>query len=96
MTDGVFMPTTLPTVVGPELRDNYANFFVHFGMDVKFTIDEVVVANDSVAYALTRSNGVQAHLDDGGSSPESNREVFILGKESDKWKFARYLFNKPQ
>lgn len=93
-SDGVFMPTTLPTVVGLALEDNYANFFAHFGMAIVFTIDEII-SHGSFAYALTRSNGMQTHRDDGTVSPESNRELFIFTENTEGWKIARYIFNKP-
>ncbi|MBV9312632.1 MAG: nuclear transport factor 2 family protein, partial [Pseudonocardia sp.] len=56
--DGVFMPTTLPTAVGAELKEAYERTFAAIHLDVRFTIDELVVA-DSLAYALTRGNGTQ-------------------------------------
>jgi len=93
--DAVFMPTNLPTVTGAALRGWYAKFFEAIKMDVTFTIDEVV-ASGTVAYALTRSHGTQTVLANGAASPESNREVFIFGREDGAWKITRYLFNKPQ
>jgi uncharacterized protein (TIGR02246 family) len=92
--DAMFMPTTLPTVTGGALRGWYAKFFEAIKMDVTFTIDEVVVSG-SVAYALTRSQGTQTVLARGAASPESNREVFIFGREDGAWKISRYMFNKP-
>ena len=59
-----------------------------------FTIDELVVASDDIAYALTRSNGTQTVLAVGTQSAESNREVFVFRKENGEWKIARYMFNK--
>jgi uncharacterized protein (TIGR02246 family) len=93
--DGVFMPTTLPTVSGAAMERGYAALFAAIRLDVVFDVDELVVANESVAYALTRSNGTQTVLAGGGQTPESNREVFIFGVEEGAWKIARYLFNKP-
>jgi uncharacterized protein (TIGR02246 family) len=93
--DATLMPTALPTVTGAALRGWYAKFFEATKMDVNFTIDEVV-ASGTVAYALTRSQGTQTVLAKGTASPESNREVFVFGREDGAWKIARYLFNKPQ
>jgi uncharacterized protein (TIGR02246 family) len=92
--DAVFMPTTLPTVTGAALRGWYAKFFQASKMDVTFAIDEVV-ASGPVAYALTRSQGTQTVPAKGTASPESNREVFIFGREDGAWKISRYMFNKP-
>lgn len=94
--DGMFMPTTLPTAVGPELTGAYSETFEKIRLAVQFTVDEVVVASDDVAYALTRSNGEQTILATGEVSAESNREVFIFGRQRGAWKIRRYLFNKPR
>ena len=93
--DGVFMPTRLPTISGDGLRDGYEGIFANIRLTVTFTIDELVVASDSVAYALTRSNGTQTVSTTGAESAESNREVFIFAREDGSWKISRYLFNKP-
>jgi ketosteroid isomerase-like protein len=90
------MPTTLPTVRGADIRDNYADFFRRVRMDVTFTIDEIVVASATLAYAMTRSQGKQTVLARGTASPELNREIYILRNEDGAWKFARYMFNKPE
>jgi uncharacterized protein (TIGR02246 family) len=94
-SDGVFMPTTLPTISGESLRDGYAGIFASIRLSVTFAIDELVVASDSVAYALTRSTGTQVVNATGAESAESNREAFIFGREDGSWKISRYLFNKP-
>ena len=95
-SDGVFMPTTLPTASGADLQDAYARTFEAVRLRVEFTIDELAVASDDVAYALTRSNGTQTVLATGSDSAESNREVFIFRRQDGAWKISRYLFNKPQ
>ena len=94
-SDGVFMPTTLPAISGDGLRDGYAGIFGTIQLSVTFTIDELVAASDSVAYALTRSNGTQVVNATSAESAESNREVFIFAREDGSWKIGRYIFNKP-
>lgn len=94
--DGVFMATTLPTASGEELHDAYVRTFAAIRLRVEFIIDELVVASDDVAYALTRSTGTQTTLATGGESAESNREVFVFGRQNNEWRISRYLFNKPQ
>lgn len=74
----------------------YRGIFGAIKLDVEFTIDELVVASEDLAYALTRSKGTQTVLAAGTSGPESNREVFVLRRESGAWKIARYMFNKAQ
>ena len=93
--DGVFMPTTLPTVTGANIADGYRQIFGAIRLNATFTIDELVVTGDDTAYALTRSNGTQTVLATGDESPESNREIFLFYRtDSDGWKIARYMFNK--
>ncbi|MDT7735648.1 MAG: hypothetical protein QOE12_2822 [Mycobacterium sp.] len=93
--DGVFMPTGLPTAAGPHLAQAYAQTFAAIHLDVSFTIDELAIASDTVAYALTRSNGTQTTRDTGQRSSESNREMFVFHRADGDWKIARYIFNKP-
>lgn len=95
-SDGIFMPTTLPTATTENMREAYAQIFSVIRLNVTFTIDELVVASDEIAYALTRSNGTQTVLASGVKSAESNREVFIFRNENGMWKIARYMFNKPE
>jgi uncharacterized protein (TIGR02246 family) len=94
--DGVFMPTTQPTANASTMRAAYDGIFRVIHLAVTFTIDELVVASDDVAYALTRSNGIQTVLATDTRSAESNREVFIFRKEDGAWKIARYMFNKSE
>ncbi|GAB5905260.1 MULTISPECIES: YybH family protein [Mycobacteroides] len=93
---GVFMPTAQPTATGDGLREAYEQIFSAIRLNVTFTIDELVIASDDIAYALTRSKGTQTVLADGTRSTESNREVFVLHKEDGAWKIARYMFNKSE
>ena len=95
--DGVFMPTTLPTVTGVDMADGYRRIFDAIRLDVTFTIDELVVTSDETAHALTRSNGTQTVLSTGDESAESNREIFLFQRtNTDGWKISRYMFNKPE
>lgn len=95
--DGVFMPTTLPTVTGADMADGYRRIFDAIRLDVTFTIDELVVTSDETAHGLTRSNGTQTVLSTGDESAESNREIFLFQRtNTDGWKISRYMFNKPE
>ena len=94
--DALMMAAGQATVAGPDLLAAYTAGFEVFRMNVTFTIDEIVVAGDSLAYALTRSEGHQTILAEGAQHPESNREVFIFGVEGGEWKIKRYLFNQPR
>ncbi len=92
--DGIFMPTTLPTAAGKELRTAYANIFAAIRLKVTFSVDELAIAGNDTAYALTRSNGEVTILDTGSTNPEANREMFIFRRDAGRWKIARYMFNK--
>ncbi|MGI9614491.1 MAG: YybH family protein [Acidimicrobiales bacterium] len=95
--DGVFMPTTLPTVIGADMANGYRQIFDAIRLNVTFTIDELTVTSDATAYALTRSNGTQTVLVTGEESAESNREIFLFGRtDTDGWKISHYMFNKPE
>lgn len=94
--DALMMAAAQPTVAGPDLLDAYRAGFHAFRMEVEFAVDELIVADHSMAYALTRSTGHQIIFATGARNPESNREVFIFGIEDGAWKIRRYLFNTPQ
>jgi uncharacterized protein (TIGR02246 family) len=97
VADGIFMPTTLPTVTGSGMADGYRQIFEAIRLNVTFTIDELAVTSEDTAYALTRSDGTQTVLATADESPESNREIFLFQRtETDDWKIARYMFNKPR
>ena len=95
-SDGMFMPTTLPTAQGRNMKDAYEKTFEAIGLEVTFTIDELIVASKELAYALTRSNGTQTIRATGRETVESNREIFIFRRSNGSWKIARYMFNKPE
>jgi ketosteroid isomerase-like protein len=90
------MPTGQPTVTAGGIRQAYEGIFGVIHLEVTFSIDEIVVAGDDLAYAMTRSNGIQTVLAADTQSAESNREVFIFRNEGGAWKIARYMFNKPE
>jgi len=95
--DGVFMPTTLPTVTGAEMAKGYAQIFDTIHLNVAFTIDELAVTSADTAYALTRSKGTVKVLASNDEAAETNRELFLFERtDADGWKIARYMFNKPE
>lgn len=94
--DGVFMPTTFPTAKGIEqLKESYGNVFKTIKLNVKFTIEEIVIRDD-VAFAQTSSKGTTLIHANGQTVPEENREFFFLVKENNEWKISRYMFNKAK
>lgn len=94
--DGVFMPTTFPTAKGTEqLKESYGNVFKAIKLNVKFTIEEIVIRDD-VAFAQTSSKGTTLIHANGQIVTEENREFFFLVKENKEWKISRYMFNKAK
>ena len=93
-SDGIFMPTTLPTAAGDQMKAAYGHVFGAIRLNVTFSVDELVVTSEDSAYALTRSTGEQTILATGAKSAEANREIFIVRRDTNGWKIARYMFNK--
>ena len=94
--DGIFLPTTLPTAAGPDMEQAYEHVFGAIRLNVTFTIDELTVASDDIAYALTRSDGTQTVLATNAETAEANREIFVFHRVDGNWKIARYMFNKAE
>ncbi len=46
------------------------------------------------AFVRAISRGEVTFFAEGVTLPEENRELFVLKKTGDKWKIARYMFNK--
>ena len=95
--DGVFMPTTLPTVTGADMAKGYGQIFDTIRLNVAFTIDELVVTSADTAYALTRSKGTVTVLATNEQAAEANRELFLFERtDADGWRISRYMFNKSE
>lgn len=95
-TDGVFMPAKFPTATGTrQLITAYENVFSAIQLHVTVTIEEVIVKDD-IAFARTLSTGTTRIHATGETVPEENREFFLLRKEMNEWKIARYMFNQPK
>ena len=77
-SNGIFMPTTLPTATGAELQNSYQQIFANIKLDIKFSIDEIVVTGENAAYGLTQSAGTVTVLANGAVVPEANRELFVF------------------
>jgi uncharacterized protein (TIGR02246 family) len=95
-TDGVFMPTKFPTAIGTEqLIKAYENVFNAIQLNVTVKIEEMIIRDD-IAFTRTLSNGTTLIRTTGETTPEENREFFLLRKENGEWKIARYMFNQPK
>lgn len=94
--DGVFMPTKFPTASGTDqLVVAYGNVFKAIQLNVTVKIDEIIIRDD-IAFARTLSNGTTLIHATGETTPEENREFFLLRKDNGEWKIARYMFNQPK
>ena len=95
-TNGVFMPSNAPTSVGQDqVKGAYDFVFNSIQLKIEFFIDEIEVHGD-IAFARTSSKGSTLIHATGETVPEENRELFVLQKENEHWKIARYMFNKTK
>ena len=94
--DGQFIPTQAPFATGQtELKESYDLVFKTIQLNVKFTIEEIVVSGD-LAFSRTHSQGTNLVHATGNTSKEENRELFVFQKEAGDWKISRYMFNKSR
>jgi uncharacterized protein (TIGR02246 family) len=94
--DGIFMPTEAPSGIGSEgILKSYEYVFSQIKLNIEFFIEEIEVEGN-MAFAVTSSKGIVKVLANGMELPEANRELFVFEKVDDKWKIARYMFNKTE
>jgi uncharacterized protein (TIGR02246 family) len=92
--DGAFMPSEAPTAIGTEkILGAYEYIFSQIQLNIEFFIKEIVIENE-FSFATTTSKGTVKVLVNGQTLPEENRELFVFKKVTEKWKIARYMFNK--
>ena len=91
--DGVVMGPGSPTAVGEELSDTYAGIFSNVGLDLDFTVANMIIG-EKYAVVQSTSDGTATVVATGDQAPEQNRELFIMEKEDGTWKIARYMYNK--
>ena len=83
-----------PIIKGKDnIETWYDQCFRAIALDVTFEVTEVVVTSDEYAFATTNSAGTQKDLASGKTTQEGNHELFIIQKEDDDWKLARYCFS---
>ena len=91
--DGVVMGPGSPTAIGEELSDTYAGIFSNVGLDLDFTVANMIIG-EKYAVVQSTSDGTATVVATGDQAPEQNRELFIMEKEDGTWKIARYMYNK--
>jgi len=92
-SDGVVMGPGSPTAIGDELSDTYAGIFSNVGLDLDFTVANMIIG-EKYAVVQSTSDGTATVVATGDQAPEQNRELFIMEKEDGTWKIARYMYNK--
>ena len=91
--DAIFIPQPFPTATGIEnIVALYSNFFSKMDVDVQFDIVDIELSGD-LGFVHTRSHGTIVPKGQGPDGSEGNREIFVVKKIGDEWKFYRYIFN---
>lgn len=91
--DAVVQAPDVPTVEGPDVRGLYQQIFAAIVLDITFSVEATVRADDGTLAVFTHSNGTQTDTTSGVPAPEANREAFVLRPVDGQLKIARYLFN---
>ena len=93
--NGVFMPKEAPTSVGTEqLKGAYGHVFGTLGfIDMAHTIDELTVEGNFAIVRTSSLGNVKILADDVIIEGATHRELFVMQKQNNEWKIARYMFN---
>ena len=91
--DGVVMGPGSPTAIGDELEDTYSAIFSNVGLNLDFTVANMVIG-DKYAVVQSTSDGTALVNATGERAPEQNRELFVMEKVDGQWLIARYMYNK--
>ena len=93
--DAAVMTPDRPTAIGrAELREVYTGALCAVAMAFSFDFDQISVSGD-MAFARTRSSGVNTVRSTGKEVPSRYREIFVLRRDGDAWRIASYMF-QPQ
>lgn len=93
-SDGVLMAPGFQPAVGSEaLKASYERIFSTIKLDIKFSIDEIIVMDGEWAFARTTAEGTKYWLQKGTDEFHHNQEIFICQKVEGSWKIARYCFS---
>jgi len=94
-TDGVLMAPDAPTMVGnAAINNTYQSVFSTIGLNLAFTIDEVVIDGE-YGYVRSHSEGTVLIRANNQTVPANYREIFVVKKVDGKWKIAWYNYNQP-
>ena len=91
--DAIFIGQPFPTATGiEEIVALYSDVLSKMDFDVQFEIQEVELSGD-LGFVHTRSRGTITPKGQTPEGSEGNREIFVVKKIEDAWKFYRYIFN---
>ena len=91
--DAIFIGQPFPTATGIEaIVALYADVLTKMDFDVQFDILEIELSGD-LGFVHTRSRDTITPKGQTPQGSEGNREIFVLKKIDDEWKFYRYIFN---
>ncbi len=91
--DAIFIGQPFPTTSGIEaIVALYSDFLSKLDFDVQFDILEIELSGD-LGFVHTRSRGTITPKGQSPEGGEGNREIFVVKKIDDAWKFYRYIFN---
>ena len=91
--DAIFIGQPFPTATGiEEIVALYSDVLSKMDFDVQFDIQEIELSGD-LGFVRTQSHGTIVPKGQDPGDSEGNREVFVVKKVEDEWKFYRYIFN---
>ena len=91
--DAVVIGQPFPTTTGLDaIVALYSDFLSKLDFDVQFDLIEMETS-DSLGFLRTHSHGTIVPKGQTPTGSEGNREIFIVKKVADSWKFHRYIFN---
>ena len=91
--DAMFIGQPFPTASGiDEIIALYTDFLSRLDFDVRFEVQEVELSGD-LGFIRTRSQGTITPKGQRPEGGEGNREIFVIKRRDDEWKFFRYIFN---
>lgn len=91
--NGVVTGPGAPTAVGEALGATYSAIFSSVGLDLDFTLANVIIGK-RYAFVQSTSDGTALIKATGEKVPEQNRELLVFENEAGTWKLARYMCNK--
>jgi len=89
----IFMPGTAPIKGKESIRSTYRDYYKMYDLNYTATIKEIEIF-DKKAYVWALVEGSRESKRDGEIEQLAFNNVWILKKESTKWKFWRAMFNR--